>query len=207
MPRYNSRNGTYKPRGTFFLRHALQTIQQHLIFNIIGSIFSSITCRINSRLLIQIINFQSGIICQHNIITMCSNCFCLNQCIFLKCCSILDNVHINSGFFHGKDLPSKISQNLMDLSHFIFIACRKNNSLFHTACPSFLSKQLKRLYLAMPLLFPHDKNSYFSILPSVFFLAALVRYTDTDLSAAYRYKFYVFYLLSFQCYALYPHRK
>ena len=126
------RNGTDKPCGTLFIRHSFKPVQKHLILDIIGSINSRISGRINSRLLIQIINLKPGIICQNNIIrqVLC-DCLCLNLCVFLKCGSILYDININSSFFHRIDRHSQISQDHMDLFHLILISGCKNNSLFH----------------------------------------------------------------------------
>ena len=139
MSRNNSCNGTDKTCGTFFHRYALQAIQKHLILNVIRSIFPCIASGIDARLFVQIINLQSGIIRQYNIIALCCHCFCFDQCIFFKGCSIFHDIQINAGFFHRKDFPAKISQNFMDFTYLIFISCCKYNSLFHSACPSFLS--------------------------------------------------------------------
>ena len=127
---------TDKSRCTFFIRYSFQTVKQHIIFDIIRCIHPRIACRINSRLLVQVINLQTRIICKHN--TVAGN-FCnlrrLDQCIFFKRASIFHNIHINTSFFHRLDWHSKVRKDHADLFHFILITCCKYNLWFHIRFP------------------------------------------------------------------------
>ena len=97
-------------------------------------IYSSCSCGINSRLFIEIVNFQSGIVCQHNSIPCFFRyCPCLNQSIFLIACAIFLHVRRNSRFLHGKYLSPKIRQYFSDFPHFTGISGCENNSLLHVS--------------------------------------------------------------------------
>ena len=114
--RHSCCNRTDESCCTLFIRHTVQTVQKGLILNIIRSIFSHISRRIDSRFFIQIINLQAGIICQndcmcilrHLMCDLCNLC-CFDHRIFFKCHSILYHVCFDSCFFLRKNLHSQIT--------------------------------------------------------------------------------------------------
>ena len=58
-------NSAYESCCALLIRHAIQAVKQRLILYILGSILPHISGGIDSRLLIEIVDFQSGIIRQH----------------------------------------------------------------------------------------------------------------------------------------------
>ena len=103
-------------------------------------ILAHITRRIDSWLLIQIINLKPRVICKYNfaITGKLADGSRLDHCVFLKGFAIFHNISLNPGFFHRYHFCIQICQDFTDFFHFICISCCKNN-FFHDMVPSFFS--------------------------------------------------------------------
>ena len=129
--RESCRNSTYKTCGTFLIGYTFQTLDQVCVFNMIRSILTHIACGIDSRLFVQIVDLQTGIICQNDLAGHFTDCFCLDHGIFFKAFSVFINIRMDPGILQGKDLQRRIRKYPSDFLHFILISGSKND-LFHS---------------------------------------------------------------------------
>ena len=122
-----SRHCTYKTSRSVFVFYPRKAINNRLIFDIIRCIMSHVSCRIYTRLFIQIIYFQSRIICNRKFPCQFHDRFRFNQCVFFKCRIIFFNINVNSGFFHGYNLNLHIFADFFHFFNFPLIIRCKNN--------------------------------------------------------------------------------
>ena len=126
--RHNAGDDTYEPCTSLHAPGILKKLYDMIVFYGVRSIFTHISCRIYSRCLIKIINFKSRIIGYNDSACDVGYRFCLNNGIFLKCISILNDFNIRKSLVFKRYKLNIISfYYLSYFFHFIFIACGNYN--------------------------------------------------------------------------------
>ena len=97
----------------------------------VGSVLSHVTCGIDSRLFIQIVDLKAGIICQNDLTGHFADGLSFDHGIFFEAFSIFVDIRMDSGIFQGKDLKLGIRKYPSDLLHFPLVSSGKND-LFHS---------------------------------------------------------------------------
>ena len=108
-----------------------QTVDDRLVLDLIGGIFSHKAGGINAWSLVHGVHFQAGIIRQYKTAALRMDRSGLDQSILLESAAVLHDICLDPGFLHGQDLRVHTCQNFSYFHHLAGIAGCKNNSVHY----------------------------------------------------------------------------